>query len=34
MEADAMMVTHEQYIEMLVETSCWEASEMESGFMS
>jgi hypothetical protein len=28
------MVTREQYIEMLIEASCWEASEMESGFMS
>ena len=34
MEADATLVTREQYIEMLVETSCWEASEMESGFLS
>jgi len=28
------LVTREQYVEMLVETSCWEASEMESGFLS
>jgi hypothetical protein len=34
MEAGATLLTREQYIEMLVETSCWEASEMESGFLS
>ncbi|MGZ3644007.1 MAG: hypothetical protein ACXVCM_09150 [Ktedonobacteraceae bacterium] len=34
MEADVTLVTREQFIEMLVETSCWEASEMESGFLS
>jgi len=34
MEADATLLTREQYIEMLVESSCWEASEMESGFLS
>jgi hypothetical protein len=34
MEADATLLTREQYIEMLVEASCWEASEMESGFLS
>jgi hypothetical protein len=34
LEADATLVTREQYIEMLVEASCWEASEMESGFQS
>jgi len=34
MEEDATLVTREQYIGMLVEASCWEASEMESGFMS
>ena len=28
------MMTREQYIEMLIEASCWDASEMESGFMS
>ena len=34
MEEDAALVTREQYLEMLIEASCWEASEMESGFMS
>lgn len=34
MEEDVTLVTREQYIEMLVEASCWEASEMESGFLS
>jgi len=34
MEAGATLLTREQYIEMLVEASCWEASEMESGFLS
>jgi hypothetical protein len=34
MEEDATLLTREQYIEMLVEDSCWEASEMESGFLS
>jgi len=34
MEADAALVTREQYIEMLIDASFWEASEMESGFMS
>jgi hypothetical protein len=27
-------MTGEQYVEMLIEASCWEASEMESGFLS
>ena len=34
MEEDATLVTREQYLEMLVDASCWDASEMESGFMS
>jgi hypothetical protein len=34
MEEDATWVTREQYREMLIEASCWEASEMESGFLS
>lgn len=34
MEEDAAPVTGEQYIEMLIDASCWDASEMESGFMS
>src|SRR5712692_4377282 len=34
MEEDAALVTREQYLEMLIEASCWEASEMESGFLS
>ena len=34
MEEDATRVTREQYTEMLIEASCWEASEMESGFLS
>jgi len=34
MEADATLVTRQQCIEMLVEASCWEASELGSGFMS
>lgn len=34
MEAGATLLTREQYLEMLVEASCWEASEMESGFMA
>ena len=34
MEEDATLVTREQYIEMLIDASCWDASEMESGFMS
>ena len=29
-----MLMTREQYIEMLVDASCWEASELESGFLS
>jgi hypothetical protein len=34
MEEDAILVTREQYLEMLIDASCWDASEMESGFMS
>ena len=34
MEEDANLVTREQYTEMLIEASLWEASEMESGFTS
>jgi hypothetical protein len=34
MEEDAALVTHEQYVEMLIDASCWDASEMESGFLS
>ncbi len=34
MEEDAKVVTREQYLEMLIEASCWDASEMEAGFMS
>lgn len=34
MEEDAMLVTREQYIEMLIDASFQDASEMEAGFMS
>ena len=34
MEEDVHLMTREQYIEMLIDASCWEASEMESGFTS
>ena len=34
MEEDATLVTREQYIEMLIDASFRDASEMESGFMS
>jgi hypothetical protein len=34
MEEDAILVTREQYLEMLIDASCWDASEMESGFTS
>ena len=34
MEEDANLVTREQYTEMLIDASFWEASEMESGFTS
>lgn len=34
MEEDATLVTREQYIEMLIDASFGDASEMESGFMS
>src|SRR6266568_3258828 len=33
-EEDAALVTREQYIEMLIDASFRDASEMESGFMS
>jgi hypothetical protein len=34
MEEDAALVTREQYIEMLIDASFRDASEMETGFMS
>ncbi len=34
MEEDATLVTREQYIEMLIDASFRDASEMESGFLS
>jgi hypothetical protein len=34
MEEDTTLVTREQYVEMLIEASLWEASEMERGFLS
>ncbi|SRR6266536_2874357 len=34
MEEDANLVTREQYTEMLIDASFWDASEMESGFTS
>ena len=34
MEEDANLLTREQYIELLVDASCWDASEMESGLTS
>lgn len=34
MEEAAAVLTREQYIEMLIDASCGEASEMESGFLS
>ena len=34
MEEDVNLVTHEQYIEMLIDASFRDASEMESGFTS
>ncbi len=34
MEEDANLLTREQYLDMLIDASCWDASEMESGFMS
>jgi hypothetical protein len=34
MEEDANLVNREQYIEMLIDASFWDASEMESGFTS
>jgi hypothetical protein len=33
MEEDPALVTREQYVEMLIDASCWDASEMESGFL-
>jgi hypothetical protein len=34
MQEDANLLTREQYVEMLIDASFWDASEMESGFMS
>ncbi len=34
MEEETILVTHKQYIEMLIEESLREAAEMEAGFMS
>jgi hypothetical protein len=34
MQEKSRLMTREQYLEMLIEASCWEASAMESGFMS
>jgi hypothetical protein len=34
MEENATAVTRDQYLEMLVEASCWDATEMESSFLS
>ncbi len=34
MEEDAILVTREQYLEMLIDASFRDASEMEAGFMS
>ncbi len=34
MEEDANLLTREQYLEMLIDASFRDASEMESGFMS
>lgn len=34
MNEDAALMTREQYVEMLVDASCWDASEMEAGFLS
>ncbi len=34
LEEDATRVTREQNVEMLIDASCWDASEMESGFLS
>ena len=34
MEEDATLVTREQYVEMLIDASCRDASEMEAGFLS
>lgn len=34
MHKDATLMTREQYVEMLVDSSCWDASEMEAGFPS
>jgi len=34
MQEDANLPTREQYVEMLIDASFWDASEMESGFMS
>jgi hypothetical protein len=34
MQEDAALVTREQYIEMLIDASFWDASELELGFLS
>ena len=34
MEEDGTLMTREQYVEMLIDASCRDASEMEAGFMS
>jgi hypothetical protein len=34
MEENANLLTREQYLEVLIDASCWDASEMESGFTS
>lgn len=34
MNEDAALMTREQYVEMLVDASCWDASSMEAGFLS
>jgi hypothetical protein len=34
MEEDANLMTHEQYVEMLIDASCRDVSEMETGFIS
>ncbi len=34
MVEDANLMTHEQYVEMLIDASCRDASEMETGFIS
>lgn len=34
MNEDTTLMTREQYIEVLVDASCWDASGMEAGFLS